>query len=185
MSVLSAHTDNGELTLLPAGRHEYPFSFQLPEEYVSLLITLIWRFVCVWERERAIQNSPHYGFLLCGTVSWSLVPDPNLLLHSCPPQDSGDILWGQAWEHPLLGQGEAPPTLEHRQEDQERVYRHRAHWHQHTRPFGKFTISLLTQLNNFTNNVESNPNKESKQHFPLPIGTSSWNQRQERSCVVP
>ncbi|XP_067287307.1 arrestin domain-containing protein 2 isoform X1 [Pseudorasbora parva] len=24
--------DNGELTVLPAGRHEYPFSFQLPEE---------------------------------------------------------------------------------------------------------------------------------------------------------
>lgn len=25
-------SDNGELTLLPAGRHEFPFSFQLPEE---------------------------------------------------------------------------------------------------------------------------------------------------------
>lgn len=25
-------SDNGELTVLPAGRHEYPFSFQLPEE---------------------------------------------------------------------------------------------------------------------------------------------------------
>lgn len=25
-------TDNGELTILPAGKHEFPFSFQLPEE---------------------------------------------------------------------------------------------------------------------------------------------------------
>lgn len=24
--------DNGEVTVLPAGRHEFPFSFQLPEE---------------------------------------------------------------------------------------------------------------------------------------------------------
>lgn len=25
-------SDNGEVTVLPAGRHEFPFSFQLPEE---------------------------------------------------------------------------------------------------------------------------------------------------------
>ena len=29
---LSPPSDNGELTVLAAGRHEYPFSFQLPEE---------------------------------------------------------------------------------------------------------------------------------------------------------
>ncbi|NP_001085332.1 arrestin domain containing 2 L homeolog [Xenopus laevis] len=29
------HTDNGTLTVLPAGRHEFPFSFQLPETLVT------------------------------------------------------------------------------------------------------------------------------------------------------
>ncbi|KAG8454533.1 hypothetical protein GDO86_000958 [Hymenochirus boettgeri] len=29
------HTDNGALTVLPAGRHEFPFSFQLPETLVT------------------------------------------------------------------------------------------------------------------------------------------------------
>lgn len=30
--VSSPPADNGETTVLPAGRHEFPFSFQLPEE---------------------------------------------------------------------------------------------------------------------------------------------------------
>lgn len=62
---------------------------------------------------------------------WMYVTNNLTLYFFSPFQDTGDFFWRQAWQHSLLGQGEIASTMGPGKEDQEGVYRYRAHWHQH------------------------------------------------------